>query len=578
MVNITINKKEIQVPENTTILAAAASVGIKIPTLCFLKNLNEVGSCRICLVEIAGKDTLVAACNNMVEEGMVIYTNSPRVHSARKTNVEMILSQHDFRCATCVRSGNCSLQTVANDLGITGIPYKQHYDENDWNQKFPLIRDASKCIKCFRCVQICDKVQDLNVWDIVNTGRKTTIGVSGGKTIEESDCSLCGQCITHCPVGALRERNDLERFMEAIGDSEKTVVVQIAPAVRAAWGETLGIQRSQASVFKIVSALKAIGVDYVLDTNFSADLTIMEEGSELIERLTHKEEYAWPMYTSCCPGWVRFLKGQYPEQTAQLSTAKSPQQMFGAVIKTFFAQKNGIDPANVFSVSIMPCTAKKHEVDIPVMEDSGYRDLDLTLTTRELARLIRSENIIPELLQETDFDHPFGTGTGAGVIFGATGGVMEAALRSAYYLITGKNPGVDDFKVVRGMDGIKEATVEINGIPVRAAIVSGLGNARKLIEQIKNGEKEFDFVEVMACPGGCAGGGGQPICDGVELADIRSQRLYDLDVTHEIRFSHENPEIKEIYDHFLEKPLSHKSHELLHTDHSAWKMPSEADS
>jgi NADH-quinone oxidoreductase subunit G len=576
MVNITINQKQVQVPDHTTILSAAASVGIKIPTLCYLKDINEIGACRVCLVEIAGKDTLVAACNNVVEDGMVIYTNSPKVRTARRTNVEMILSQHDFRCATCVRSGNCTLQTISNDLGITSLPYEQNYEENNWNQDFPLIRDASKCVKCFRCVQICDKVQSLNIWDIANTGRKTTIGVTGGGKIEDSACAVCGQCITHCPVGALRERNDTDRFMDAIADPEKIVVVQIAPAVRAAWGEALGIPRNKATVNKIVAALKMMGVDYVLDTNFSADLTIMEEGSELIERLTHKEDYAWPMYTSCCPGWVRFLKGQYPEQTKQLSTAKSPQQMFGAVIKTFFAQKNNIDPKNIFSVSIMPCTAKKHEVDIPVMNDSGYRDLDMTLTTRELDRLIKAENIIPELLKEEAFDYPFGTGTGAGVIFGATGGVMEAALRSAYYLITGKNPDADEFKVVRGMDGIKEATVEINNIPVRAAVVSGLGNTRKLIEQMKNGEKQYDFVEVMACPGGCAGGGGQPICDGIEMADVRGQRLYDLDVSHEIRFSHDNPEIHDIYENFLEKPLSHKAHELLHTDHDAWKMPNEA--
>ena len=574
MVNLTIDNQKVSVPKGTTICNAAASVGIMIPKLCYLKELNEIGACRVCVVEIEGKDTLVASCNTLVEEGMVVYTHSRKAMNARRTNVELILSQHDYRCATCARSGNCELQNVANDLDIFQIRFPQKYEENNWNQDFPLIRDASKCIKCMRCVQICDKVQGLNIWDIVNTGKRTSVNVSEGRTIEEADCALCGQCITHCPVGALRERDDVERLVDAISDEDKIIVVQIAPAVRAAWGESLGMTRDQATVKRLVAALRRTGIDYIFDTDFSADLTIMEEGSELLERLGNKSNYSWPMFTSCCPGWVRFIKSQYPDMVPQLSTAKSPQQMFGAVAKSYYAQLLDVEPERIFSVSIMPCTAKKHEADLPVMNDAGGgQDVDVVLTTREVGRFLRAKHIKPQILKEEEFDMPLGIGTGAGVIFGVTGGVMEAALRSAHYLVTGSNPDPDAFKVVRGMDGIREAEVDIAGTKVRAAVVSGLGNTRKLMERIRSGEAQYDFVEVMACPGGCAGGGGQPICDGVELADVRGNKLYQLDRESELRFSHENPSITQIYKDFLEKPLSHKSHELLHTDHEAWQMP-----
>ena len=574
MVNLTIDNQKVSVPKGTTICNAAASVGIMIPKLCYLKDLNEIGACRVCVVEIEGKDALVAACNTLVEEGMVVYTHSRKAMNARRTNVELILSQHDYRCATCARSGNCELQNVANDLDIFQIRFPQKYEENNWNQDFPLIRDASKCIKCMRCVQICDKVQGLNIWDIVNTGKRTSVNVSEGRTIEEADCALCGQCITHCPVGALRERDDVERLVDAISDEDKIIVVQIAPAVRAAWGESLGMTRDQATVKRLVAALRRTGIDYIFDTDFSADLTIMEEGSELLERLGNKSNYSWPMFTSCCPGWVRFIKSQYPDMVPQLSTAKSPQQMIGAVAKSYYAQILNVEPERIFSVSIMPCTAKKHEADLPVMNDAGGgQDVDVVLTTREVGRFLRAKHIKPQILKEEEFDMPLGIGTGAGVIFGVTGGVMEAALRSAHYLVTGSNPDPDAFKVVRGMDGIREAEVDIAGTKVRAAVVSGLGNTRKLMERIRSGEAQYDFVEVMACPGGCAGGGGQPICDGVELADVRGNKLYQLDRESELRFSHENPSITQIYKDFLEKPLSHKSHELLHTDHEAWQMP-----
>ena len=573
MVNAKINGKAIQVDKGTSILKAAEMAGYKIPTLCYLEEINEIGACRVCLVEIEGKKNLVAACNNVVEEGMSILTNSPKVQSARKTNVELILSQHDYRCATCVRNGNCNLQDLAKDLNIIEIPYETEIEYQPWDHSFPLIRDAAKCIKCMRCVQVCDKIQGMNIWDIVNTGKRTSVSTVGMQRIEEMDCAICGQCITHCPTGALRERNDTERVMKAIMDPEQIVIVQIAPAVRAAWGESFGLSREEASVGKMVAAARQIGFDYIFDTDFSADLTIMEEGNELLERVAQGKEAKMPMFTSCCPGWVRFVKTQYPQYIDHLSTAKSPQQMFGAVAKTYYAKTLGVTPDQIFCVSVMPCTAKKYDCDVPQVNDSGAdKDVDVALTTREFVRMMRAAQVNIATLEEEEFDEPLGLGTGAGVIFGVTGGVMEAALRSAVYFATGKNPGADDFTIVRGEDGIREATAEIAGTKVRAAIVSGLGNARKLMERLERGEVQYDFVEVMACPGGCAGGGGQPIHDGEELACERGQRLYALDATSQFRFSHENPAIVQIYDRFLEKPLSHKAHELLHTRQAEWDI------
>ncbi len=569
MVNVTIDHKTVQVPEGTTILKAAAAAGIEIPTLCFLKDLNEIGACRICCVEIEGKETLAASCNTKVEEGMVVYTSSLKAHYARRMNLQIILSQHDFRCAACQRNGTCSLQKICADMNINDVPFHQDYEKNEWDMSFPLIRDAGKCIKCMRCVQICDKVQSLNVWDIVNTGKRTSVGVSNMKKIAESDCSICGQCITHCPTGALRERDDVRRVLDAVHDPDKIVVVQIAPAVRAAWGEGLGMPQELATEKRMAAAARALGADYVFDTNFSADLTIMEEAGELIEHLTHREEYSWPMFTSCCPGWVRFIKSQYPDMVKQLSTAKSPQQMFGAVAKTYFATKVlAEDPEKIFCVSIMPCTAKKAECALPAMDDAGTgRDVDVVLTTREFDRMLRSELISPASLPEEEFDSPLGTASGAGVIFGATGGVMEAALRTAYYVLKRENPKPDLFRIVRGLDGIKEASLEIAGIPIKAAVVHGLGNTRKLMEKIQSGEAEYDFVEVMACPGGCVGGGGQPITEGREMAQERGEKLYALDKNNPLRFSHENPSVIALYDQYLGSPLSHMAHELLHTDH-----------
>ena len=573
MVNLRINNVDVSVPENTTILEAARLAGIEIPHLCYLKDINEIGACRVCVVEIEGMDELVSSCNTLCRDGMHVLTNSPKARACRRYNIEFILANHKSHCTTCTRSGNCVLQKISNDLGIVDTPFENTYEESAWNMESPLIRDTSKCVKCMRCIQTCDKVQSMGIWDITGTGYRTTVGVKDNQDIKDTHCVYCGQCITHCPVGALRERNDLSKLYRALADPEITTVVQVAPAVRVAWGEGVGLHSSMSTTGKMVSALKQIGFDYVYDTVYSADLTIMEEGSEFVERFTHKDEYSWPMFTSCCPGWVRFTKHEYPDYVKNLSTAKSPQQMFGAVIKSYVAKKNDIDPDKIFSVSVMPCVAKKYECGVEQVNDAGHgRDVDMVLTTRELDRLIRADRIQVEHLNESRFDEVFGEGTGAGVIFGATGGVMEAALRSAYFLITGSNPPVEAFKQVRGMDGWKEAVFEIEGMDVRVAVASGLANTRRLMEAIDKGEVEYDFVEIMACPGGCAGGGGQPIHEGEELAESRGKSLYGIDKNSKLRFSHENPSVILTYEEYLEKPNSHLAHELLHTDLESWEL------
>lgn len=581
MVTLTIDGKIAQVPKGTTIMEAAKSVNIQIPHLCYLKEINEIAACRVCCVEVEGERAMVTACNNHVKEGMVVHTNSPRARTTRRTNVQLILSQHDCKCATCVRSGNCQLQNISNDLGILELPFETqlpHGLRSAWTKTFPLYRDFNKCIKCMRCIQVCDKIQTLSIWDLAGTGSRTTIDVSGNRVIKDSDCALCGQCITHCPVGGLRERDDTAKARMALADKEKITVVQVAPAVRTAWGEYFGLDREEATMERMAAALRRFGFDYIYDTNFSADLTIMEEGNEFLHRLKSGALVRWPMFTSCCPGWVRFLKSQYPELTSQLSTAKSPQQMFGAVSKTWLAEKLNVAPEKICCVSIMPCVAKKAEAELPTMRGEYGPDVDIVLTTRELVRMMRADQLDPHFIEEEPLDDPMGVHTGAGVIFGATGGVMEAALRTVSYVLTGENPDPDAFDAVRTEPGLREVTYTVAGIPVRCAVVSGLGNARKLIEQLKEGKVHYDFVEVMACPGGCVGGGGQPISvEDEELYGVRGERLYDLDQKNPLRFSHENPVIQALYQEYLGEPLEEKAHHLLHTDHKAWDMPTQKE-
>ena len=575
MVNAIIDGRSVSVQTGTTILDAAQAAGIPIPHLCYLKGINEIAACRMCVVEIDGIERLVTACDNAVLEGMVIHTNSPRVRRARRTNLRLLLSQHDSSCTTCIRSGNCELQTLAQDLNIHYQPYAVKPERSVIDLDAPLIREAGKCIKCMRCVQVCDKVQDMHIWDVAGTGSRTTVDVSFNRLLKNTDCTYCGQCVTHCPTGALTARDDTNAVFRALEDPNITTVIQVAPAVRVAWAESFGLDPTFATTGRMVAALRRVGFDYVFDTNFAADLTIMEEGSEFLQRFTRHDQYRWPMFTSCCPGWVRFVKGQFPAYTDNLSTAKSPQQMFGAVAKSYFAQRKGIDPHKMFVVSVMPCISKKSECRLPTMVDAcGDPDVDAVLTTRELARVLRSEHIVPTDLPEESFDSPLGSGTGAAVIFGATGGVMDAALRSAYFLVTGRNPDPDAFAQVRGDKPWKEAVFTIPGAgEVKVAVVSGLGNTRRLMEALEKGRVSYDFVEVMACPGGCAGGGGQPIHEGAELAAERGDRLWQLDAGSNIRFSHENPDIQALYREFLGAPLGEKSHHLLHTNHRGWSMP-----
>ena len=567
MVNIKINGKPVEVQEGKTILEAARENNIHIPTLCYLKDLNQIGACRMCLVEIKGARALQAACVYPVSEGLEIYTNSAKVRNARKATLELILSNHERKCLTCIRNRNCELQKLCDELGIEDIRYEGKNIEYELDTSSPsLVRDNNKCILCRRCVAAC-KNQGISVIDCVERGFNTHIAPYFEKPINDAACIYCGQCIVACPVGALYEKNDIPQVNDAIDDSEKHVVVQVAPAVRAALGEEFGLPIGTPVTGKMVAALKRLGFDKVFDTDTGADLTIMEEGTEFIERFTKGENL--PIITSCSPGWVKYCEHNYPEFLPNLSTCKSPMEMFGAVIKSYYAEKEGINKDKIFSVAVMPCTSKKFEASRSEHTTSGGRDIDVSLTTRELARMIKQAGIDFVNLPDEQFDTPFGEATGAGVIFGTTGGVMEAAIRTVYEILEKKPLDDLDVKAVRGLDGVKEATLKIAGKDVKVAIVHGTKNAKTILEKIKNGEI-YDFIEIMACPGGCIHGGGQPIVDARVKADVdvkakRAEALYSEDRNAKMRKSHENPVIIKLYEEFFGEPCGHKSHELLHT-------------
>ncbi len=587
MVKLTINNMPVAVDDGTTILEAAKTVGIMIPHLCYLKGINNIGACRICSVEVEGELSLVPSCNTVVREGMKVTTNSALVRSACRTNLMLIMSQHEGRCSLCDRSGTCQLQKLTNDydffenLYVTDLPEER---DRMWVKDFPLFRDPAKCIKCMRCIQVCDKIQKLGIWEMTSTGGRSRVDVSQHRRIDESQCSLCGQCIVHCPTGALRERKDATKVMDAIDDPEIITVAQVAPAVRTAWGEELGMPPDVATVNKLAGALKQMGFDYVFDTSFSADLTIMEEASEFLARWQKGDLEKYPMFTSCCPAWVRFCKSRYPELVEQLSTSKSPQQMFGAVVKSYFASKIGVPPEKICCVSIMPCVSKKAECELPTMRDEkGVKDVDYALTTREIVHMLRICDVAPADIKEQPFDRIMQDYTGAGVIFGTTGGVLEAALRTASYMVTGKNPSTGAFGFVRTDTRFlpedkpwQEATYTIAGNKFHVAVASGLANADKLCKALTRGQVKYDFVEIMACPTGCSGGGGQPFHrDDVERGAARGKVLRNIDENMKIRFSHENVDVQRLYDEMLGEPLSEKAEEILHTDHFGWTMPDE---
>lgn len=569
MINLKIDGIDVEVPKGTTILQAAKKANIDIPTLCYLKEINEIGDCRICIVEVEGRRGFATSCIQKAEEGMVVHTHSKQIMEARKVILDLILSNHQRDCLTCTRNGNCELQTLAMKFNVMNVEYEGEKSVHKIDDLSPsIVRDFNKCILCRRCISTCKKVQKIGAIDCVNRGFNSCVSTVGDHSLNDVNCTFCGQCITACPVGALREKDSTDLVWEKLKDEDTFVVVQTAPAVRAALGEEFGMKIGTNVTGKMVTSLKKLGFNKVFDTNTGADLTIMEEANEFIQRFT--QGGTLPMITSCSPGWVKYIEMNYPELLSHLSSCKSPHEMFGAILKSYYASKAGIDPKKMFVVSVMPCIAKKFERQREEMKNEELDNVDAVLTTRELARMIKQANIDFVELEDSEFDDPMGEATGAGAIFGTTGGVMEAALRTAYETITGKELKKLDFEAVRGEEGIKKATVKIGDNEVKVAVANGLANAQKIMEEIKSGKAEYQFVEIMACPGGCVMGGGQPIKTSKQRSEydirkLRAECLYDIDEKSTIRKSHENPIIKKLYKEFLEEPGSHKAHELLHT-------------
>ena len=574
-VTITIDGIKVTVPANYTVLEAAREAQINIPTLCYLNDVQQIGACRLCLVEIKGARAYQAACVAPISDGMEIYTNTEKLRKVRKINLELLLSTHNRECTSCVRSGNCELAALCKEYGVNDYPYdgeKAQYEVDDLSPS--LVRDNSKCISCRRCIAACNDVQKIGAIGLSQRGIKTVVGSAFERSIVDAPCVYCGQCILACPVGALKEKDNTADVWEALNDPEKYVVVQPAPAVRATLGEEFGMPMGTSVTGKLATALRRLGFDKVFDTDFGADLTIMEEGTELLQRMQNGGTL--PMITSCSPGWIKYCETFFPEFIPNLSSCKSPHEMEGALIKSYFAEKEGIDPKNIYVVSVMPCTSKKYEAARPELSRDGMKDVDAVLTVRELARMIKTASIDFVRLPDSDFDSLMGESTGASVIFGTTGGVMEAALRTVYEVVTGKELTDVNLTAVRGLEGIKEAEVDLDGKVVRVAVAHGTANAKALLESIKRGEKQYDFIEIMACPGGCIHGGGTPIVSATERSyvDVRATRakaLYNEDAGKAKRKSHENEEVKKLYAEYLGEIGGHKAHELLHTHYTARK-------